>query len=199
MNTTYNKRKRRTSPGTFYQQRQPLFSVVTRSGQLVEIFKFEHSGKVVSRKKINTITQVDHPGIILGIDGNDRWWVAHNHYEHGRPMFELYSSFLKSENGFWDIREVYFDRDEIVRRAVAEVQKGRSYQSVRYNCQTFVNMVVRGENESEAVDRISDATMVVGALACLLGLATGNKTVTAVGAGVFATGGGAKLFSRLGE
>lgn len=176
--------------------RRLIVSVVTGAGERVEIYACEHSGRVITRKKRKTATGVYHPGIIIGKDAAGNWWVAHNHYQYGRPVFEKYSNYLKGGKGYWDNRKVYFDPGNIVARAICEIKKGKSYHAVSYNCQTFVNIVVQDKQYSESVNKLSGAAMFAGALVAVLGAASKNKTATVIGASVFGVGAGTNLYNR---
>jgi hypothetical protein len=182
-----------------YEELHAADCVVTLSTPtgLIPIYKCADSGRIVTRKKIDTLTDVYHPGIILGKDKSDRIWVAHNHYKHKKPTVELYDDYLKGQKPLWDNRAVDFSREEIVQRAVREIVLGKTYDKLRYNCQTFINLVVIDTNKSEAVDKLSDAAMTFGGILTVLGLLAGNKTAVSTGATIFAVGGGAKVYSRV--
>lgn len=184
------------NPKPIVSYKKIVTTLATRN-ELLEIYECVNSGKVITREKIDTITKVFHPSVIIGEDIYGRIWVVHNHYLNKSPMFELCESFLQGKDLLWDSRTVEYNRDEIVERAIAEVRFGKKYNSVNYNCQTFVNLVVRNEHKSEAVDKISDDTMALGSILALLGLIFKSKALLYTGLGVAGIGGAAKGFSRI--
>lgn len=177
--------------------RQIVTTLVTKNGNILEIYECIHSGRVITREKIDTLTKVFHPGIIIGEDQYGRMWVAHNHYLNKRPMFDLIDKFSEGKTWLWDTRAVNYDREEIVNRAIAEVQLGKRYTWVTYNCQTFVNLVVRNAHKSEAVDKISDGSMALGGILTILGIIFKSKALIYTGIGIAGAGGAAKGFSRI--
>ncbi|HLG41026.1 MAG TPA: hypothetical protein VI461_15200, partial [Chitinophagaceae bacterium] len=98
--------------------RQIVTTLVTKNGDVLEIYECIHSGRVITREKIDTLTKVFHPGIIIGEDQYGRRWVAHNHYLNKHPMFDLIEKFSEGKTWLWDPRSVNYDRDEIVERAI---------------------------------------------------------------------------------
>lgn len=182
---------------SFPQIKTAVASIITSEYEFIEIFEYEDSGKIITREKIDTITKVFHPGIIIGKDKWGRIWITHNHYLNKKPAFDLLDKFTDSKQPLWDNRPVNFSRKQIVQRAIAEVMKGKEYKWANYNCQTFVNLIVRDEHKSEAVDKISDAAMFGGLGLSLIGLLTKNKALTITGLAIAGTGGAAKGYSRL--
>lgn len=175
---------------------QTVISIVTSEGFL-EIFKTVDSGKVVTREKIDTLTKVFHPGVIIGKDIYNRVWVAHNHYSNNRPTFDLLETFRQEKEVLPDNRPLGFSKQEIVTRAIAEVNKGKTYHWLTYNCQHFVNTIVRAEHTSEAVDRITDTGIGAGLLLSLIGLLAENKTMVTAGLAIAGVSGASKVASRL--
>lgn len=192
MYTTY---KKQLQPFTI--EKSAVASIITSENEFLEIFEYVDSGKVITREKIDTITKVFHPGVIIGKDKYGRIWVAHNHYSNKRPTFDLLNTFSNGKQPLWDARPVYYSKNEIVQRAIAEVLKGKEYKPLSYNCQIFVNLVVREEHKSEAVDKISDGAMLFGSVLGLLGILTKNKALMITGAAIVGTGGAAKGYSRI--
>lgn len=172
-------------------------SIITKEGEFLEIYECKDSGKVINREKKATLTNVIHPGIIIGQDKYGRMWVAHNHISNKKPTFDLFVDFSDTVEANWDFRKVYFTQKEIVQRAINEVLKGNSYNLVNYNCQTFVNRVVRDENSSEAIDKLSNGAIFLGLFTALIGVATKNKALIGTGIGIAAGAGIAKGYSKL--
>jgi len=187
----------KTSFTSLQKVRIPVASIITSNNEYLEIFEYADSGKVITREKIDTVTKVFHPGVIIGKDKWDRIWVAHNHYSNGRPTFDLLDTFSQTKQPLWDDRPVHFSRQVIIKRAIDEVLKGNDYKWANYNCQTFVNLIVRDEHKSEAVDKIADAAMFGGFALTLIGILTKSKALTATGLAITGTGGVAKGYSRI--
>ena len=137
-------------------------SILTWEEGLVEIFKYVDSGKVITRDKIDTKTGVLHPGIIIGVDRYGRIWVAHNHVSNKQPTYDVLEKYLDGKQMIYDNRPVKFSPEEIAERTIAEVQLGKRYTWITYNCQHFVNLIVRNEHKSEAIDKISNGVMAIG-------------------------------------
>lgn len=183
-------------PAQQYREATVVSTIITNEG-LVEIFQYVDSGKVITRKKIDTITDVDHPGIILGKDKAGRIWTAHNHFEIGRPTYHTLQAFAKGQKVFYDQRSVDYTQTQIVERTIAEVQKGKTYNRLNYNCQTFVNLIATNTNKSEAVDKIADGAIGVSVFLLILGLISRNKGLITTGLTIGGIGGAAKGISRV--
>ena len=172
MNNTVQKQKLSTATKS-----NVIAMFVSEENELVEIYFSIDSGRVVTRSKIDTVTQVYHPGIILGDDIFGQTWVVHNHYSNKRPICEPMEKYALGQEMYWDDRPVKYGRVEIVERAINEALAGKKYLAVNYNCQTFVNLVVANDHTSEAVDKISNMAMGAGAVMGLLGLIFDNKAL----------------------
>lgn len=170
--------------------------LVRRGNQTSHLYLFNDSGKVVSRDKVDTVTGVPHPGIIIGQDIWKRIWVIHNHYKNGKPHIVLLSEYADGERVIYDSRQVCFTQEQIVERAIYYWNERDTYSWLKYNCQHFVNLIVRGETVSETVDKFSDITTLTGSAVSLFGLLTGNEKAAKVGAVIALTGLGAKAASR---
>lgn len=181
-----------------YQFRRNRFPIhLTRTdGVALVLSMTANSGRIIYRDKIDTIIGIKHPGIYLGTDQFGEHWIAHHHYEHGKPAIETLDAFAKGNQCFWDDREVNYDQYTIVHRAIETWNNGLEYHWLRQNCQHFVNTVTQNRHYSEGVDEASNWAMILGGLAALAGHATGNKGLR--NAGLFVAGGGVvgKIASR---
>lgn len=175
--------------------REEVVTLITNEG-LMKIYFFEHSGKVLTRGKIDTITDVSHPGIIMGVDVYNRVWVLHNHYSFDKPVFEVLENYSKAQTTYWDNIETKFTQKEIVIRAVAEQALGKTYNAVTYNCQTFVSIIVQGKPSSPAVDKLADGAMILGTVLGAAGLIFKNKALTHSGLAIIGLSGATKFFSK---
>jgi hypothetical protein len=170
-------------------------TIITPDG-LLEIYASVHSGKIITRSKIETLTGVFHPGIIIGEDIYDRLWVAHNHYKNGKPMFETLDRYLDGEKLIWDTRPVNYSQREIVDRAIAETLKSKRYNRLNYNCQTFVNLVVRNEHRSESVEKLSNNAIGFGLALILFGIIFKSKALIVAGTATACLAKVGKVYSR---
>jgi hypothetical protein len=156
----------------------------------------DNSGKIIYRNKIDSIIGIKHPGIILG---NDQWgtvWVIHNHYKIGKPQIVTLDQFAEDQEVFYDLRPVFYSKEQIVKNAIEHWNSGREYSWLRYNCQQFVNGVTQGKRYSETVDRVSENLMLVGAFTSLLGLVSKNGTLVKAGLLIGGAGVTSKVLSR---
>jgi hypothetical protein len=122
------------------------------SGKILRFWLNEWSGKIVFRYKINTISDVEHPGIVLGYDQSGAWYYMHNHFQYGRPIIEVQEQFSKGKQLYISNHQSSYQQTVILKRGLEEVLQARSYNWLNYNCQIFVNRVCFDENKSEAVE-----------------------------------------------
>jgi hypothetical protein len=168
----------------------------TRSGVTAALIVTADSGKIIYRGKIDTIIGVPHPGLILG---QDIWgtWVIHNHYLNGKAEIETLETFSAGQDWFYDDREVFYNRYEIIDRAITDWNKKEKYNWLTNNCQHFINRITRNEHESDTVDRVSNNVMLGGGLLTLIGLLTKNKGLLNAGLGIAGAGALGKGISRM--
>lgn len=167
-----------------------------KNGGAIVLSLTQNSGRIVYRNKINTLIGVLHPGIELGVDQYGNRWIVHHHYKNTYPTIEHEGSFGQGENIFYDGRTVNYNQFQILERALIAWWNGNEYHWLWKNCQHFVNVIAKGESKSEAVDRVADSAMLLGGITALIGLISGNKTVTNIGLGVAAGGAIGKGLSR---
>lgn len=168
-----------------------------KNGGTIVLTLTSNSGRIVYRDKINTLIGVKHPGIELGIDQHGKRWVLHHHYENNYPAIEREDLFAKGEPVFYDLREVNYNKFEIVQRSLDAWNNGTEYHWLWNNCQHLVNNVTRNKNSSEAIDQISNGAMITGGVMALIGLASKNKTLINIGLGVKTLGSVGKGLSRM--
>jgi hypothetical protein len=169
---------------------------LSTSEGLINVYFNENSGKICTRGKIDTITDVLHPGIIIGEDIYNREWVVHNHYSFGKPMFEILENYSKGQIINWDNRNINYSPKDIVARAISEQIKRKPYNPISYNCQTFVNIIVQGKASSEAINKITDRVMIAGAILSGIGLLTKNKSLIQSGVAAITIAGATQIMSR---
>jgi hypothetical protein len=113
----------------------------------------EETGNIYFRLKVDTLSNVKHPGIVLGENEMGERCFMHNHYANGRPFIDPENKFSKGMPLFVYPREATSDRLVIIERGLEELVKQRPYNKFNYNCQTFVNLVCFQENKSEDVNK----------------------------------------------
>ncbi len=180
----------------YYLDRSSVSLPVQNGGSIV-LSLTANSGRIVYRDKINTLIGIKHPGIELGVDQYGYKWYIHHHYKNIHPTIEREDTFSLGEPIFYDGRAVNYSRSQITERALAAWWAGKEYHWLWQNCQHFINKVTKDDAHSEAVDQVSDAAMILGGIAGLVGLLSGNKTLTRIGLGVAAGGAVGKGLSRL--
>jgi hypothetical protein len=173
-----------------------VIAMFLSESELVNIYFTIDSGRVATRSKIDTLTKVLHPCVVLGNDRYGQTWVAHNHIDNKRPIFETLDSYSLGQKVYWHDRQTIYTNMQIVDRAIEEVLAGQRYHPLNYNCQTFVNMITGDNHRSESVEDLSDWAIGGGFFLGLLGLAFDNKTLKAIGGSAIVAGGAAKAYSR---
>ena len=117
----------------------------------------EWSGKIIYRYKINTISNVKHPGICLGFDKDRNWYYMHNHFEHSGPAIEIDKAFAKGHRLFLETRQSQYNSSIILQRGLNEMIQSKTYHWHDYNCQSYVNTVCFNENRSQSIDEWKSA------------------------------------------
>jgi hypothetical protein len=135
-----------------YKLHSNYVDLFLQDGSMLRLWLDEWSGKIVFRHKINTISNVRHPGIRLGYDQHGNWYCMHNHYEHGRPEIEIEANFTKGQQLYIAERQSNFECLTIIQNGLNEILEGKAYNKITNNCQYFVNRVCFNENKSEAVN-----------------------------------------------
>lgn len=121
-------------------------------GNVVRLWFNEWSGKIIYRYKLDTISNVKHPGIFIGFDKQRNNYYMHNHFEHGRPIIEIEQGFAKGQQLYISTRQSKFGVFNVIQNALKEVVRDSSYNWNSYNCQTCVNRVCFNENKSESIE-----------------------------------------------
>ncbi len=155
------------------------------------------SGRIIYRRKIDTVIGVNHPGILLGVDIWGNTWVVHNHYKYGYAVVENIADFCAGQDWWFDNRPLPYDKYTIVNHALCQWQTKKPYHWLTNNCEHFVNRIVGHSHKSNTVDKISDWAIFWGGLAAIIGLIAGKKVLFQLGAGIATTGFLGKGVSRL--
>lgn len=171
-------------------------SLPTQSGDTLSLRLTANSGKIVTRKKIDTVFGVDHPGIELGVDQFGYRWIAHHHYKNQYPTIDREDKYGNGNVIEYDRRLAYFNQTEMLERTLHYWWNGKNYELFSQNCQHFVNVIAFNEHKSDSMENASDAMLLASGGSIILGLLTGNKGLLNFGLGVGAVGGVTKLVSR---
>lgn len=169
----------------------------TTNGGTILLTLTQNSGRIAYRDKINTIIGIKHPGIELGTDQWGYRWFVHHHYKNVRPTIDREDKFSLGEPIFYGDRPVNYSQSDILSRALNAWWFGKEYHWLWQNCQHFVNSVAKNEKNSDTIEEVSDAAMVLGGITSLIGLFSGNKALTHIGLSVGAGGAVGKSLSRL--
>lgn len=135
----------------FYTDR---VEIALEQGQPLVIYFNTDSGKIFFRKKINTVFNVTHPGIYVGIDAYGQHWFIHNHFEDGRPNITTEDVFRKGQPYYLSEEPCINSSLQIIANGLQQVIEGKPYDGILYNCQTFVNQAVNNRSSSKAVTNI---------------------------------------------
>lgn len=155
-----------------------------------------NSGRIVTRKKIDTIIGVEHPGIELGVDQYGKRWIAHHHYKNVKPAIENEDVYADGNQIRYVTDSTYYSQSEILERALHYWWNVGEYRLINQNCQHFVNVVANGIHRSESMEEVSDMLAIGSLLTIFGGLLTGNKNLVGLGIGIGCVGGATKYFSN---
>ena len=169
---------------------------ITKENVSSGIYEIPESGKIIYRAKIDTFTDVPHPGIILGNDIWETIWIIHNHHKNGCVEIETIQEFSQGENIFYDPRPVFYSTQDVLDRAILHYLQKTEYNWLTNNCQHFINNVVQNVHYSETIDLLADRAMAAGGLAALCGAMIKNKHLLTAGLAVAGVGGLGKGLSR---
>ncbi len=115
----------------------------------------EDSGRVVTRKKVDTISNVNHPGIYVGVEVHtDEPFILHNHYRIFKtagvsPFWE----YAAGEKVHWDNRICVNDKMLVLQKGLNQAILRKKYHWLTNNCQITVNDACRNERKSEDVGK----------------------------------------------
>ncbi len=123
----------------------------------------EHSGKVVRRTKIHTLSEVQHTGIYLGVDYYTREpLILHNHYEVGFPYISTYQDYALGQQVYWHEKRCTNNASMVLSIALKDAKAGISYDVLLYNCQTYTNRACHNRNHSEDVTKWAGRILGIG-------------------------------------
>lgn len=128
------------------------------------------TGKVVTRKKTNKLSSVQHPGIYLGKTNNGTTIILHNHYAIGHPSAATLQQYSRGEKVSWDNRKCNVSRLEIVASALRQIKARKRYHLTNYNCQHYVNIACIKKQKSESVDNVRAGFGIAASFVAVVGI-----------------------------
>lgn len=144
-----------------------LLQLNFQGGNSKTVILDEHSGRVITRLKVNTISKVQHTGIWLGTDyDSGETLIIHNHYRYGSAHIATRQDFAAGQQDYWKDETCSNDWLTVIRTALNHVVAGRHYSVLDYNCQSFTNTACNNKSMSEDVRKWGG--IAVGGLATLL-------------------------------
>ena len=115
----------------------------------------EDSGRVVTRKKVDTLSNVNHPGIHIGVEiHTNEVFILHNHYRIFKtagvsPFWE----YAAGEPVSWDNRPCVNDKMLVLQKGLDQAVRREKYHWLTNNCQITVNDACRNDRVSEDVEK----------------------------------------------
>ena len=115
----------------------------------------EDSGRIVTRKKVDTISNVNHPGIYIGVDvHSNEVFILHNHYRIFKtagvsPLRE----YAAEEKVLWDNRICVNDKMQVLKKGLDQAIRRKKYHWLTNNCQITVNDACNNQRNSEDVGK----------------------------------------------
>lgn len=178
-----------------YQIRNGYVYLYTNSTEPQRVQITEHSGKIVKRKKVNTLVGVWHPGIIIGTSDTGHILVVHHHYLYTYPEIHTLTTYADGNEVEIDTQETHYSLDVMLERALYYWDNAPKYNLVSNNCQHFVSVVARNEKVSQTMEKATDWLTFVSALGFIGGVLTKNRTLVNMGAVGLMAGGVIKVAS----
>lgn len=127
----------------------------------------EYSGRIITRKKVDTISNVQHTGIWLGrCLHTRRQLVIHNHYKYGTAHIADLESYAYGETVYLKNERCTNDPVTVLKIGLNHVRARKPYRALSYNCQTFTNTACHNSGYSE--DAVKWTGRILGGLAIVL-------------------------------
>jgi hypothetical protein len=123
------------------------------NGNLKLIRKTKNSGRIVARKKVGTISNVNHPGIYVGKEVyTNESFILHNHYRlFGSAGVSPMREYAAGQKVYWDNRVCINDRITVLQKGLGQALRREPYHWLTNNCQVTVNEACNNERKSEDV------------------------------------------------
>lgn len=114
----------------------------------------DRSGRIVTRQKVDTISNIMHPGIFLGTDYyTGKVYVIHNHYKYGSAYISTFSEYASGRPVYWQAEKCTNPPREVLEIGLKHAVSKKSYHPLEYNCQTFTNTACHNKPVSEDVEK----------------------------------------------
>ena len=136
----------------FYHMSVWLFITIT--GKTVFINIDECSGKILTRTKGGSISNVQHTGIYLGRNTYfNEHYVLHNHIKVGRAYISTYQEYCDGTNAYWQNETCVNDRYTVISKGLEMIIEGQSYDLISNNCQVYTNRACHNSSHSQDVNK----------------------------------------------
>ncbi len=145
------------------------------NAQTLVIYFNQNSGKAYYRYKIDTISQVKHPGIFIGVDMYNNPYFIHNHYQIGTTALVTQQEFDKGNPIYLYSEKCSNAPLTIVNKVFQHLMNGERYNFLTYNCQTMVNDVCQNKHKSEDVEKWVGGVAITSLAFLLIGAIFGSK------------------------
>jgi hypothetical protein len=141
---------------TFYQfYSDGYLELEFSNGQSKLIQLTKNSGRLVTRKKVDTLLDINHPGIYIGIDHyTNEVYVLHNHYKiFGTAGISSFKEYAAGETVYWDNRPCENDQLTVLNIGLNHAYNKEPYHWLNNNCQVTVNDACNNVRSSEDVSK----------------------------------------------
>lgn len=115
----------------------------------------ENSGRIVTRKKVGSVSDVNHPGIYVGEElHSNEPFILHNHYKIFRTAgVSPLGEYAANQEVFWDNRICVNNKMQVLQNGLNQALNHELYHWLTYNCQTTVNDACSNKRNSEDVEK----------------------------------------------
>lgn len=134
---------------TFFADSVRLFH---GNGAYTDVWFEENTGKILTRIKNWTISNVQHTGIYLGTCSHTgEELVMHNHLFEGggRPHISTFEEYAGGQDVYLKSGNCINDIHTILDIALTHILEGRPYMPLTYNCQIFSSTACNSKPVSE--------------------------------------------------
>jgi len=156
---------------THYTLNAHKVDVHLENGQTLTIFFNANSGKAYYRNKIDTISNVKHPGIFIGTDAWNNEYFVHNHYQVGKASLAIRNAFDKGMPIYLYEEKCSNQPLTVVNKAFQHIARGERYNFISYNCQTMVNDACSNQRKSQDVEKWAGGIAATALIALFIGVA----------------------------
>lgn len=132
------------------------------NGQSFTVYFTKDSGKIFYRLKIDTISNVKHTGIFLGVDSNGNRLYMHNHFQTGRPAIECEINFSKGMPLYLYEKQPSNPQLKVIECGLQQVLQAKEYNWLDYNCQVYTNIAANNQAKSESVNNWIGGLLLAG-------------------------------------